>query len=39
MTGTGLVPGNEFTLQPQDIVTIRVGELALDNRVMLATNE
>ena len=33
MTGTGLVPGNEFTLQPQDRVSIRVGELTLENQV------
>jgi len=33
MTGTGLVPGNEFTLQPEDVVVIQVGELSLENRV------
>ena len=34
MTGTCLVPGNEFTLQPGDIVLIQVGALRLENRVM-----
>jgi 2-dehydro-3-deoxy-D-arabinonate dehydratase len=33
MTGTGLVPDNEFTLQPADVVTIRVGELMIENPV------
>ena len=33
MTGTCLVPGNEFTLQPDDLVFIRVGALKLENRV------
>ncbi len=33
MTGTGLVPGNEFTLQPGDKVSIRVGELTIENPV------
>jgi 2-dehydro-3-deoxy-D-arabinonate dehydratase len=33
MTGTCLVPGNEFTLQPADVVTIRVGELMIENQV------
>jgi 2-dehydro-3-deoxy-D-arabinonate dehydratase len=34
MTGTCLVPDN-FTLQPEDIVSIRVGELAIENRVQI----
>jgi 2-dehydro-3-deoxy-D-arabinonate dehydratase len=33
MTGTGLVPDNEFTLQPTDVVSIRVGELMIENPV------
>jgi 2-dehydro-3-deoxy-D-arabinonate dehydratase len=33
MTGTCLVPGNEFTLQPGDRVSIRVGELRIENQV------
>jgi 2-dehydro-3-deoxy-D-arabinonate dehydratase len=33
MTGTCLVPGNEFTLQPDDLVLIQVGPLRLENRV------
>ena len=33
MTGTGLVPGNGFTLQPADVVSIRVGELMIENQV------
>lgn len=33
MTGTGIVPGHEFTLQPADRVSIRVGELQLENPV------
>ncbi len=33
MTGTCLVPGNDFTLQPEDVVAIQVGELKIENRV------
>ena len=33
MTGTCLVPGDDFTLQARDLVTIQVGELTLKNRV------
>lgn len=33
MTGTGIVPGAEFSLMPKDIVTIRVGEVELVNPV------
>jgi 2-dehydro-3-deoxy-D-arabinonate dehydratase len=33
MTGTGIVPGNEFTLQPDDVVSIQVGPLTIKNRV------
>jgi len=33
MTGTCLVPGNEFTLQPEDSVFIQVGELKIENKV------
>jgi 2-dehydro-3-deoxy-D-arabinonate dehydratase len=33
MTGTCLVPGDHFTLQPGDIVSIQVGELTIENRV------
>jgi len=33
MTGTCLVPGGEFTLQADDIVTIQVGKLKIENRV------
>ncbi len=33
MTGTGIVPGDEFTLQPDDIVSIQVGPLTIKNRV------
>jgi 2-dehydro-3-deoxy-D-arabinonate dehydratase len=33
MTGTCLVPGNDFTLQPQDMVLIQVGHLRIENRV------
>ena len=33
MTGTCLVPGNDFTLQPGDVVLIQVGELMLKNQV------
>jgi 2-dehydro-3-deoxy-D-arabinonate dehydratase len=33
MTGTCLVPGDTFTLQPGDLVSIRVGELAIENQV------
>ena len=33
MTGTGLVPGNDFTLQPGDTVLIHVGDLSIENQV------
>jgi 2-dehydro-3-deoxy-D-arabinonate dehydratase len=33
MTGTCLVPGNDFTLQPGDLVLIEVGALKIENRV------
>ena len=33
MTGTCLVPGNDFTLQPGDLVTIQVGALVIENDV------
>ncbi|MCB9152416.1 MAG: fumarylacetoacetate hydrolase family protein, partial [Caldilineaceae bacterium] len=31
MTGTGIVPGDDFTLQPGDMVKITVGELTIEN--------
>jgi 2-dehydro-3-deoxy-D-arabinonate dehydratase len=33
MTGTCLVPGNDFTLQPDDLVSIQVGALKIGNQV------
>jgi 2-dehydro-3-deoxy-D-arabinonate dehydratase len=33
MTGTCLVPGNDFSLQPDDLVSIQVGELMIENQV------
>jgi 2-dehydro-3-deoxy-D-arabinonate dehydratase len=33
MTGTGIVPGDDFTLRPGDSIRIEVGELVLENRV------
>jgi 2-dehydro-3-deoxy-D-arabinonate dehydratase len=33
MTGTGIVPGDEFTLTPGDRVEISVGDLVLENEV------
>ncbi len=33
MTGTGVVPAESFTLQAGDVVTIRVGEVTLQNEV------
>jgi hypothetical protein len=33
MTGTGIVPGEDFTLQPGDSIEISVGELTLVNTV------
>jgi 2-dehydro-3-deoxy-D-arabinonate dehydratase len=33
MTGTCLVPGSDFTLQPADLVVIQVGRLAIENKV------
>jgi len=32
MTGTGLVP-DDFTLQPEDVVTVQVGETSIENKV------
>lgn len=39
MTGTGIVPGNEFTLQPDDVVSIQVGPLTMENQVILTTTK
>jgi 2-dehydro-3-deoxy-D-arabinonate dehydratase len=33
MTGTGIVPGNDFSLQPGDAVRVIVGSLSLENKV------
>ena len=33
MTGTGIVPSSDFTLQAKDRVVVRVGELTLENEV------
>lgn len=33
MTGTGIVPPDEFTLQPDDVVRINIGSLRLENEV------
>nr|MBA2616817.1 fumarylacetoacetate hydrolase [Rubrobacter sp.] len=33
MTGTGIVPEEEFTLTPGDRVEVSVGELVLENDV------
>jgi len=33
MTGTCLVPDGEFTLQPDDVVAIQIGELMIENNV------
>ncbi len=35
MTGTCLVPGNDFTLQTEDVVLIQVGELTIENGVLI----
>ena len=34
MTGTGLVPEDEFTLQQKDVVKIKIGNLELENDVL-----
>jgi 2-dehydro-3-deoxy-D-arabinonate dehydratase len=34
MTGTGIVPGNGFTLQPGDVVSVQVGAMTIRNRVV-----
>jgi 2-dehydro-3-deoxy-D-arabinonate dehydratase len=34
MTGTGIVPPDDFDLQPGDVVRVGVGELELENTVM-----
>lgn len=33
MTGTGIVPGDDFTLQPGDQVRITIGDLTLENTI------
>jgi hypothetical protein len=33
MTGTGIVPTDEFSLQPGDVVRITIGSLQLENAV------
>jgi 2-dehydro-3-deoxy-D-arabinonate dehydratase len=33
MTGTGIVPGSDFSLQPGDTVRIKIGSLVLENEV------
>jgi 2-dehydro-3-deoxy-D-arabinonate dehydratase len=33
MTGTCLIPDDNFTLEPDDVVWIQVGELSIENRV------
>ena len=33
MTGTGIVPGDDFTLREGDVVGISVGDLFLENEV------
>jgi 2-dehydro-3-deoxy-D-arabinonate dehydratase len=39
-TGTGIVPGMDFTLQPGDLVTIEIGEIGtLTNRVVAGKTE
>ena len=35
MTGTCLVPGNDFTLQPDDLILIQVGQLTIKNQVLI----
>ncbi len=35
MTGTCLVPDGEFSLQPEDVVVIQVGELIIENKVQV----
>ena len=37
LTGTGIVPPQEFSLSPGDVVSITIGELTLQNEV--ASNE
>jgi 2-dehydro-3-deoxy-D-arabinonate dehydratase len=34
MTGTGVVPGDEFSLMPADRVRIQVGSVAIENPVL-----
>ncbi len=33
MTGTGIVPGDDFNLQPGDVVRVQVGALALETPI------
>lgn len=33
MTGTGIVPGDDFTLQTGDLIGVTIGEMVLENRV------
>jgi hypothetical protein len=34
MTGTGVVPDDNFTLLPGDLVQIRIGSLLLENKTV-----
>ncbi|MBI5302688.1 MAG: fumarylacetoacetate hydrolase family protein [Chloroflexi bacterium] len=38
MTGTCVVPGDNFSLQPEDVVRIQVGEVRMENRVASYTS-
>jgi 2-dehydro-3-deoxy-D-arabinonate dehydratase len=38
MTGTGIVPGNDFSLQPGDTVRIKTGSLVLENEVQIKSH-
>jgi 2-dehydro-3-deoxy-D-arabinonate dehydratase len=33
MTGTGIVPSDNFTLQAGDVIRVTIGDLALENTV------
>jgi 2-dehydro-3-deoxy-D-arabinonate dehydratase len=37
MTGTGIVPADEFSLQPADVITVQVGSAKIENHVQGGT--
>jgi 2-dehydro-3-deoxy-D-arabinonate dehydratase len=38
MTGTGIVPPHDFSMQPRDVVRISIGTLSLENEVLASSS-